>query len=605
MCLHAAGPVVWTASSLARIWQNSTAGSSTAIDIYAAKDEVYSFQIGVQSPSGNLTNVTVANTALTGPAGSINEPDISLFREQYIYVPALPLWLQSGPNAPNGAGMYPDGLLPFIDPETGQPPKGGTIVAQPFTVAAGVNQVIWVDVHVPPTSKAGLYKGTFTVSSDQGTGSITLNLHVWGFALPTTSSYRSSVQAYNAANRNDLMARELLRNRQSPSWWLSSTPSLESSYIATYGMNTTAVFSSTGWYLGNCTVGSPPYPEPTAAQYANFYAAHDHRLWMWNLIADQVDPEHNCTGTYPTIKKWCDDMHAAVPQLHCFLSISPQSAAAILYGSVDTWAIMPMDYQNHSTDIQSRQAAGDLIWFYNAQAPDNYSPKQNLNWNSLDWRLSLGYLSANLNLSGWQQWAVDCWGPIPWTDGTPGGCSSPDVPGDGFSMYPGGPAGLVGYAPSIRIKWSRDGINDSEYVYMLNTLGQGAWVKSLIDPIAHDFANWTRDYTQVESVRILLGNKIEQLSGGPPPQTPVITSNTTAQGKVGMAFSYQITATNSPTAYSAAGLPPGLSLNAVTGVISGVISGTPTVIGKTTVTISASNSGGTGSATLTISVKHR
>src|SRR5262249_30025165 len=51
--------------------------------------------------------------------------------------------------------------------------------------------------------------------------------------------------------------------------------------------------------------------------------------------------------------------------------------------------------------------------------------------------------------------------------------------------------------------------------------------------------------------------------------SPVITSPTTASGTVGAAFSYQITATNSPTSFGATGLPAGLSVNSGTGVISG------------------------------------
>jgi hypothetical protein len=82
----------------------------------------------------------------------------------------------------------------------------------------------------------------------------------------------------------------------------------------------------------------------------------------------------------------------------------------------------------------------------------------------------------------------------------------------------------------------------------------------------------------------------------PPP--PVITSATTANGFVGVAFSYQITATNNPTSFDAVGLPPGLTVNTSTGLISG----TPTTAGTYTVTISATNAGGTGSATLTITI---
>ena len=79
---------------------------------------------------------------------------------------------------------------------------------------------------------------------------------------------------------------------------------------------------------------------------------------------------------------------------------------------------------------------------------------------------------------------------------------------------------------------------------------------------------------------------------------PVITSATTASGTVGTAFSYQITATNSPTSYGATGLPAGLSTSSTTGLISG----TPTTAATSTVTLSASNSGGTGNATLTLTI---
>ncbi len=83
-----------------------------------------------------------------------------------------------------------------------------------------------------------------------------------------------------------------------------------------------------------------------------------------------------------------------------------------------------------------------------------------------------------------------------------------------------------------------------------------------------------------------------------PIPAPVITSATTASGTVGSAFSYQITASNTPTSYGATGLPAGLSANSATGLISG----TPTTAATPTLTLSASNSGGTGSASLTLTI---
>lgn len=80
---------------------------------------------------------------------------------------------------------------------------------------------------------------------------------------------------------------------------------------------------------------------------------------------------------------------------------------------------------------------------------------------------------------------------------------------------------------------------------------------------------------------------------------PQVTSKLTASATAGSAFSYGITASNSPTSFSASGLPAGLSINRVTGVISG----TPSAAGTANVTLSAANDVGSGSsATLVITI---
>jgi hypothetical protein len=79
---------------------------------------------------------------------------------------------------------------------------------------------------------------------------------------------------------------------------------------------------------------------------------------------------------------------------------------------------------------------------------------------------------------------------------------------------------------------------------------------------------------------------------------PVISSSPTATGTAGTAFSYQITASGSPTSFGATGLPTGLSVNTTTGSITGP----PTATGTYNVTISATNGSGTGTATLVITV---
>ncbi|MFT3683022.1 MAG: putative Ig domain-containing protein [Ferruginibacter sp.] len=82
---------------------------------------------------------------------------------------------------------------------------------------------------------------------------------------------------------------------------------------------------------------------------------------------------------------------------------------------------------------------------------------------------------------------------------------------------------------------------------------------------------------------------------------PVITSANTASAQVIVPFTYNITATNSPTSYSIVGtLPSGLSLNTTTGAITGTPAGGSN--GTYPVTIRATNIYGTGTQALTITV---
>jgi large repetitive protein len=84
---------------------------------------------------------------------------------------------------------------------------------------------------------------------------------------------------------------------------------------------------------------------------------------------------------------------------------------------------------------------------------------------------------------------------------------------------------------------------------------------------------------------------------GTSPSVPSITSAATVTGTVGSPFSYQITASQSPTSFGASGLPTGLTVNAA-----GLISGTPTTAGQSTVTLTATNATGAGSATLIVTI---
>jgi hypothetical protein len=102
--------------------------------------------------------------------------------------------------------------------------------------------------------------------------------------------------------------------------------------------------------------------------------------------------------------------------------------------------------------------------------------------------------------------------------------------------------------------------------------------------------------------------------GGSAGEIPTITSFIAPRGTIGTPYTFQLTATESPTRYAATGLPAGLSINTTTGLISGNIEATVSAInaaGSATIplsfTIAAGSSsggsaGGSGSTVVARSV---
>ena len=89
---------------------------------------------------------------------------------------------------------------------------------------------------------------------------------------------------------------------------------------------------------------------------------------------------------------------------------------------------------------------------------------------------------------------------------------------------------------------------------------------------------------------------VETVNAGASP--PVITSGTSASGTTGNAFTYQITATNTPISYDATGLPAWATVNTATGAITG----TPNAVAVTNAVVKALNAGGTGTQGLAITI---
>src|SRR5207302_6887619 len=111
-------------------------------------------------------------------------------------------------------------------------------------------------------------------------------------------------------------------------------------------------------------------------------------------------------------------------------------------------------------------------------------------------------------------WAVDYWPneATAWDDVLVGPVSGAYWPGEGILLYPGARVGTTATAPSMRLKYLRDGIQDYEYVELLKSKNQVSFINSVIRPIAADWHNWTQDQSVLEAARLRSGRQLDSLS---------------------------------------------------------------------------------------------
>jgi hypothetical protein len=495
-------PSVWIAPSMHRVGMSDPADSNTQANLWAARGEYESFQVVANGGPKGLKEVNVTVSDLQGPNGQIiPRTSFTLYREKYMYVKSSsPNW--HGSNQPMAPGWYPDALIPFTDPDSGKPLSGAALTAVPYDLKAETNQPFWVDLYVPRTAAAGKYSGTYTVSSDQEKFTGQIKLTVWNFTMPAAPSLKSAFLFFQAGS---LAAdRELLRNKLFP---LATNPG-DQAGLKEYGLSATSIGPFSGADIGHCGMS----PAPSTTLFKSLAAAQQPGLMLYDYSADEIG---HCTNLYPTIKQWAFNMHQA--GIKNLISMSPTPA---LYddgsgsgrSAVDIWVLLPVMYNNSGARVKDVLKKGDAVWSYNTLVQDAYSPKWEIDFNPVDFRIQPGFISQSLNLTGLLYWRIDKWPSDPWNNvNNAGTYSSANYPGEGMLVYPGQQVGVKGVVASMRMKWLRDGVEDYDYVEILKELGKRDEAMEIARSVGPDWTNWTRDPAAIESARKKLGDTIDAL----------------------------------------------------------------------------------------------
>src|SRR3569833_35359 len=297
----------------------------------------------------------------------------------------------------------------------------------------------------------------------------------------------------------------MLRNRVSS---LRSDPSLHSSLVP-YGLQSVGLPFYSGASNGYSSMSQPPC-------VASLKASASQQNPNLIPMVYSTDEIINSTALYPTIRAWGGALHQAgvknlstlppIPDLFDDGTVTGRSA-------VDYWAVMSLSYNPYY--VSQALNKGDEVWSYTALEQDGYSPKWLIDFSPMNLRIQPGFLSQSLGFSGLLYWRVDAWNSDPWNQvNTQGLYSTNNYPGEGILVYPGYQVGIDGVAPSMRLKWIRDGVDDYDYVQMLRNAGEGSWAMGLSSSVAPDWTNWTRDINTLANVRYQLGTELDRIYGG-------------------------------------------------------------------------------------------
>lgn len=126
-----------------------TAADKT-VRIIAAVNETVAFQLVIstdQPPAGPF-NISVSD--LTGPGISIGARDwVSIYRAHYVPIEKFRSWYPQHTGREASPTLFADPLVPW------HAPRGGG----PITLETTRNEIVWIDIQVPPTAAPGEYDG--------------------------------------------------------------------------------------------------------------------------------------------------------------------------------------------------------------------------------------------------------------------------------------------------------------------------------------------------------------------------------------------------------------------------------------------------------------
>jgi len=481
---------VWPADGLTKIFRGTPPPKPLprAVRIYAARNEYESAQVVIRADSRPLENVMVTASDLIGPGGArIGADCIRLYRVAYIHLPAL--------NAD-----YPDPLPPLT----------------PFRVEAETNQPVWLTVYIPRDTPAGEYRGMVTVSAAGAEGSrLPLVLRVWDFTLPDTPASRTAfglsggyVAAAHGLDTKSRAYRELLAR-----YYLALLEHRISAYDPPVPLDSPEV----GDYLNDSRVTGfiIPYSDDAARMAADVERCRKNG-WLGKAVFYPLDEPYTAES-YALLKERADRIHGIDRSLKV---VSPyfrgpdfptdKAIYELLDGHLDIWCPNLAVYEEQK--MHAKQAKGEEVWWYVCCGPGAPYPNFFVNYQGIDHRI-LMWMQKLYDVQGLLYWSTTYWNPAStkdvWEDVATVKDINPQLYGDGSLFYPGSKVGLAQPVGSIRLECIRDGLEDFDYLTLLERKVGIARTKELIGRLVRSRTRYEKSPRRLLLVRREMARQLE------------------------------------------------------------------------------------------------
>lgn len=527
-------------------------GEKKQIKVSGAGNEHVPFQVVITTPvppgwrPKAPDGFFVSASELTSANGkTIPKSQVSLFLEHYIQIYAI--------SSPVGAtGLWPDALAPLKLPFSMQ--------AQYAVVG---NRPIWVDVYIPTGTPAGLYKGTITISRfDKSIEKLNVEVEVYGFSLPEETHLITYVNIskgeiarfYNKPSSSpeidqlSLNYFEFLSSHRMETWF--NDPLVPE--LAIKGEKVEAKFNDQRYdYFLNkmklkrviletvpnyleANIKAEPFSPEFNKKVKSYLSAVESYFnkngWRDRLVFNSPIDEPNTKKDYEETRKYAELVHQAVPGIPFLATESPITDNpdwGTLRGYVNDFCV----HGNKLNDPEVKQAlreeqakGGEATWYISC---DQAYPQPNyfIDAPVLD-PVMVPWITARYKMNGILYWAANFWNqtPDPWLDPVTYisgfDCSGGYVlNGEGSLIYPGdhtkrytGQPDVTGPVSSIRFEMLREGIEDYEYLWMLEDMGAGDFAEEQIRNMVIDVSTFSRNLEELYLIRKAMARRLEQLS---------------------------------------------------------------------------------------------